>query len=104
MSAGDSNGACLGVHAFIKRRPNSEDTSARPPLRFEDHDRQAGSAEQVSGAHSRKAGSHDHGRIAGDRPCAGADRECGKRSSPRGLLEKAPPVHGALWPGLRTAK
>src|SRR5215475_9618325 len=34
--------------------------------------------------------------MARDRLCAGAERECGKRSGPSGLLEKAPPIHGGI--------
>jgi hypothetical protein len=96
MRAGDSDGARLGVEPFIKRCANGEDPAARPALCLEDHDRQSSLAKQIGGAQPGKAGSHDDRRIDVDRARTGAERDCGEGSGPRGLLKKAPPVHGVI--------
>ena len=101
MSAGDSDGAGLGVQSVIKRCANGEDPAARAALCLEDHDGQAGLAKQIGGAQPGKAGAHDDRRIAVDRARARAERDGGERNGPRGLLEKAPPVHGVIMARLR---
>jgi hypothetical protein len=102
MSARDSDCARLGVKPFIKRCPNGEDPTARPALCLEDHDGQSGLAKQIGGAQPGKAGSHDDRRIAVDRARARAERDGSEGSGPRGLLEKAPPVHGVIIARLAT--
>src|SRR6185295_15002925 len=101
---GDSDGARFGVEPVIKRGSNREDPAARPRLRLEDHDRQSGPAQQIGGAQPGKAGSHDDRGIAVSRARAGAERDGSEGSGSRGLLEKAPPVHGVIMSRLSTSK
>jgi hypothetical protein len=84
------------VEPFIKRCANGENPAARPALCLEDHDRQAGLAKQIGSAQPGEPGSHDDRRIALECARAGAERDCGEGSGPRGLLEKAPAVHGVI--------
>jgi hypothetical protein len=96
MSAGESEGARLGVETFIKRLAKRENAAARSGLEPEDQDRQAGLTKQIGGAQSGKAGAHDDRRVVVDCANAGArERDCGKGAA-RAELKEAPAIHGAI--------
>jgi hypothetical protein len=95
MCTGESEGAGLGVQTIVERLANGEHPPAHATLRLEHDDGKAGTSKQAGGPQPRQSSSHDDRRMVLCRACrGGAQREGGKGSGPRGLLEETTAVHG----------